>query len=426
MGYSATSGSHNTWDDGYVNGTYVWSNVSVSVSIDSAGNLSWSAYSTNSLGSGGWVAIYLYLKIGSKVLYNGYYKTSGAFPASHDKSASGSFSIGDAASVDIVMGCTSGSSSSPGTSTVTIVRGVTQDWTSVGKPTLTITDNYNNTFTIHAKKGSSGTNNSANNLINLKWGYDTSYSNSYSGNVSSEVTATKTLTVSGTGSTRTVYAKATTDGSKNQATKEVSAAIKQYVGPYAPTGHKISYSKTKFTTRENWTLSWDASSTSNSCPVKGYRIRLYRKRGSGSFVKLPIYGSDGKYLSTKVVSSGDVYYDRDGTGTTLTIYPQYYSLDLHSDEPDIQAGDIIKFAVTAYTKYGKDFDGSATDSNGSALCFKTSEAFSSEYTLQNAGIARVKVDGTWKEGQVYVKVDGSWKEAVSVHTKVNGTWKESQ
>ena len=54
MGYSTTTGSHSAWDDGYVNGTYVWSNISVNVSINSSGTLSWSAYSTNALGANHW------------------------------------------------------------------------------------------------------------------------------------------------------------------------------------------------------------------------------------------------------------------------------------------------------------------------------------------------------------------------------------
>lgn len=40
------------------------------------------------------------------------------------------------------------------------------------------------------------------------------------------------------------------------------------------------------------------------------------------------------------------------------------------------------------------------------------------------GKARVKVNGTWKQGIAYVKVNGTWKKAKKVCVKVNGAWKD--
>ena len=276
--------------------------------------------------------------------------------------------------------------------------------TPVSAGTVTIKDNYNNTFTITAKVGASGTNNKAGGPTNLKWGYNTNYSETYtSGGII-------TLTVSGTGKTRAVYAKATTTAKYGSSkTKTASIGIRQYVGPNAPTGHKITYKKNRLTVKEDWTLSWSAPSINNECPIKGYRIRLYRKRGTGAWTKLHIKNSSGTNLST-TASSGDIYYDREGTSTSIVIYPSKYTAD-------IKAGDHIKFAVTAYTRYGASSDG--------AQLFKTSEAFSSEYTVQNAGVVRVKVNEEWKEGQVYVKVNDAWKEADVINTNVNGSWKDS-
>lgn len=286
----------------------------------------------------------------------------------------------------------------------------------VGKGTVSITDNYNNTFTLKGTKGASGINNPSTGPT-LKWGYDTRYSNTFTNNSNIVLTI---VTNSQTDATRPIYAKSITGATYgNDQTAFAQLDVRQYVGPSAPGKPVISYNKNRLTTKENWLFTWtSATKTNDSSPVKGYRIRLYRKRGNSDFVKLPIYGSDGKYLSTKVVSSGDIYYDRAGNYLSVYIYPAYYSKDIHPDEPDILPGDQIKLAVSAYTQYGK-------DNTGNQL-FRTGEVFSDVSTIQNAGIMRVKVGGAWKEGQVYIKVGGAWKEAEVVQTKVNGDWKESE
>lgn len=288
---------------------------------------------------------------------------------------------------------------------------------------VSITDKFNNSFVITATKGASGTNNTSGGPTNLKWGYDTNYSSSYTSG------ATNKLTVSGTGKTRRVYAKATTTAEYGE--DKVAYAkdgngtagidIRQYVGPNKPTGLKVTYNKDRLTVKENWTLSWTAPSINNECPIKGYRIRLYRKRGNEAWIKLPIYDTSGNmgHLTTITnVTPNDVYWDRDGTSVTATVYTIHYNKEITPAYPDILPGDIIKFSVTAYTRYGANYDGDKL--------FKTDEAFSSEYAVQNAGVLRVKQSGTWKEGQVFVKVSGVWKEADIVSVKVNGKWEESE
>jgi hypothetical protein len=285
----------------------------------------------------------------------------------------------------------------------------------IGKTNCTITDNLNNTFTIKATKGADGENNKATlDTSSLKWGYSSSYGNTYTNG------ETITLTPLGTSATRIVYANAFTKATYGDGNGQaVSKAIKQYIGPSQPTGLKIAYNKNRFTLNENWTLSWNAATAANpSSPVAGYRIRLYRKRGTGSWIKLPIYDKDGgmgHIQSATNVNPIEYFWDRDGSSTSATVYTEYYDKDVIPNYPDILPGDIIKFAVTAYTKYG----------TGEKL-FKTSEAFSGEYTVENAGIMRVKAGGAWKEGQVWIKTNGSWKEAESVHIKTGGAWKESQ
>lgn len=285
----------------------------------------------------------------------------------------------------------------------------------VGNGTVSITDNYNNTFTLNGTKGASGINNPSTGPI-LKWGYNTKYSNTFTNG------SIITLSASGdTSATRTVYAKSITGATYGDDQKIATAQldVRQYIGPGESGKPVIFYNKNRLTTKENWWFSWTtAIKINDSSPVMGYRIRLYRKRGNSDFIKLPIYDSDGKNLSIKAVSGGDIYYDKDGNYPFIYIYPAYYSKAVHPDEPDILPGDQIKLTVNAYTRYGK-------DNTGNQL-FKTSEVASDVSTVQNAGIMRVKVGGTWKEGQVYVKVGGTWKEAEVVQTKVNGYWKESE
>ena len=106
-----------------------------------------------------------------------------------------------------------------------------------------------------------------------------------------------------------------------------------------------------------------------------------------------------------------MYLDRESTSCTVTFDPIDFGF---------APGDTVQLGIYSYTKNGAGtqlFNGNGASS---------AEVRSDISTVQNAGIVRIKVGGSWKEGQVYVKVSGEWKEAQSVSTKVNGTWKESQ
>jgi hypothetical protein len=299
---------------------------------------------------------------------------------------------------------------------------------------IVITDNFNNTFTIEATKADAGVNNTSNGPSNLKWGYTSDRDNSY------ENDSAIALNISGSSAYRTVYAEATTTAGttptsgSSSLTAYAEANIRQYVGPNAPTGLRLTFTKSRLTFRENWTLSWVAPSINNECPIKGYRIRIYRKRGE-DITKLPIYNSSGKILSTKN-EKGDIYYDRDTAAvllpgvskSTITIYPNYY---LNSGE--LKVGDLVSFAITAYTKYGENYDGDRK--------FKTSESYYFSDTsaggdtdssrrkwveIRNAGIVNVKTKDGWAEGLVYVKTKDGWQEAETVNIKTSAGWQESQ
>ena len=269
--------------------------------------------------------------------------------------------------------------------------------TAIGNGTCSITDNGDNTFTLKGTKGASGTNNAASGPT-LKWGYNTDYSNTFS------TGDKKTLSIATPGNaTRTVYAKSVTGATYgDDKTKTASLAVKQYVAPSKPSGIKITYTKSRMTVKENWTLEWTGGKkTNDSSPVEGYRIRIYK---NGKTIQFKNSNGD---IKTTDSGSGDgrYYYDRDDTSTTMNI---------NTSTNGFAPGDKVQILMHTYTKNAK---GGRVFSDG---------VWSSEYTVQNAGVARVKVSGAWKEGIVYTKVSGVWKEADVVYTKVSGAWKESE
>ena len=278
-------------------------------------------------------------------------------------------------------------------------------YTNVGKGTVSITDNYNNTFTVKGTAGAAGTGNSVTSY-SVTYGYDSRATNA---NPSTPITLTMTNTAN---ATRTVWAKTTTKGMYGEdSVASTSAAIKQYVAPSNPGSPVLSASKTpKRVLKKEWTFDWVPSTAANATsPIKGYRIRVY-KNGT------PIKGLkvDSGYKIAKGTGTTE-WLDREissaATLTTLTFIPE----DL-----GFAAGDKLKISLFAYTRYG------ITNTGGQLFSGNGSTAVnSSEYTIENAGVMQVNVNGAWKEGQVFVNVDGAWKEAESVYTNVNGSWKES-
>lgn len=275
-------------------------------------------------------------------------------------------------------------------------------YTAVGKGTVKITDNYNNTFSITGTQGANGTNNKATGY-SIKWSYNTNYDQT--------VSNPNALTINtATDATRTVRAKITTTATKgSSSTNTGSEVIKQYVAPANPGKPVLSYSKNRLTIKENWSYSWTAASQINSSsPVTGYRLILY-KNG----VSIAIKGSSGEVVPGALRSTaGTWYWDSNykvNGKPTLNIYPAHYGF---------VPGDKIKLLVKAYTQNGKNNDGTKM--------LSSTWISSDELTVQNAGVVNVKVGGAWSEGQVYVKVGGAWREAETVQTKVGGNWKESQ
>ena len=283
-------------------------------------------------------------------------------------------------------------------------------YTTATKGSTTITDNFNNTFSITATKGTAGTNNPTA-LKDFKWGYTKDYGSTVSliGELSSK-TIIISLDIEGTTANRTVYASSTTDPTYGESlTATATKSIKQYIAPTKPGAPEIEYTKSRLTNREDWKISWEASGEVNgSSPLKGYRIRILRKRGNGTWEALPITDINGSILSTTTSRPGDWVYDREGESNSITINPIDYGF---------LPGDGVQIQINSYTRYGEKNTGSLLHNQNQGIA---------EYTVQNAGVIRVKQGNSWVEGQVHVYKNGKWQEAETVNVWKNNDWRESQ
>lgn len=409
-GYLSTTGTYTVSDtaqEGY-SGTV---KATLTVTAGTENSCSWSV----SVNRSNYNYFKIYLKIDGTVHLNGYITTNSK---SWSKSSTGTISGDD---VDIKLGISASVNDTSTTYMTYKEASLTRTkWTDVTAGTCSIADNYNNTFTLKGTKGSNGTNNTAGGPT-LKWGYDTNYNGDFTNG------ETKTLVIPETtkgDATRRVFAKSITTATHGSSAERTTFAdIRQYVAPTAPSNLRIvPMTKKKLTVRDSWKLSWTAGSQANSSsPIKGYRVRLYKKGADGVFRSLKIDSAiisniGNGYAGVLTGSPGSVsyhYFETESTDTELEIDPTKLGL---------KAGDVVRLGLYSYTRYGENNDGNQLFNGGGN---SAAHVWSTEYTIQNAGIVRIKVGDTWKEGQVWVKVNGTWKEATSVHTKVNGSWKES-
>ena len=415
-GFLETTGSI-TCKDYY--GDSIWQQSKVSITISSAGKVSWTNTMTNYYGKTGWgVGVKLYLKIADKVIYDGtwtsYPSTSDSrwttYPTGYYTSASGSFTLSDTSDstvkVTLKVSAYTNSTSAYTTKETTINR---KQWTNVAASAPTITDNGNNTFTITGKAGTAGTNNAINSTsLYYKIGAATT---SYTKN-SSLTLSNKALTASASTATQEVAAYTKVDGVQNNDTSSTTKlVVKNYQAPGKVSNITISpKTKTRLTIKEAWNVAWnEATATNSSSPVSGYRIRIYKKAaGASSFNTIKFYSkTTGELLSSDTGSGADrYYYDRGiSHGTTMTMYP---------DIQGILPGDTIKITMQAYSKNG----------NNTKLLSDTSS--STTYLVQNAGVVRVKVGDSFAEGLVYIRTNDAWKEADVIQVNVGGAWKESE
>ena len=196
----------------------------------------------------------------------------------------------------------------------------------------------------------------------------------------------------------------------------------QYVAPGSPgipELAEVNYQNKRLTADMPWTWEWAPAVAANSnSPIVGYRIRLYK---NGTLIKGLSVNKSTNGVHYLVKGSGtDSYLDYEGHDNNVLNTHKQLRIENPALTFGFKAGDTVKLGLFAYTRKGINNDGYQLFSGGS-----TQQVNSRIYTIQNKGIMRVKVNGVWKEGQVYVKTGGSWKEADTVYTKVAGSWKES-
>jgi hypothetical protein len=275
--------------------------------------------------------------------------------------------------------------------------------TSVERGKVTITDNGDNTFTLNTTAGKAGTLNPIT-KTELTWGFDSYDEDYFTDGTKIDITDYFDSANDRKTDGRKVYAKRidyATYG--NNGVYPAMTTIKRYSAPSEPGKPTISYSKSRFTVTENWTVSWAASTAmNNNSPVIGYRIRVYVNGKT-----IPFKKSNGTVRTTDTGkdNASRYYYNRLKTDTNITLYPKIDNL---------KPGDQVYVTVCGLTIMG----------NG--LVKNSTAAKSDTLTIQHAGIMHTKVSDAWKEGQVYVNVSGTWKEADVVYTKVSNAWKESE
>lgn len=306
--------------------------------------------------------------------------------------------------------------------------------TNIGTGTVDkVEDNYNNSYTVKVTRGVATTYNAVNGGL-LYWAHTKNANGSWSYSKASNSEEFKTTSHSKTisftptaAAEREVVGCVVTDGEHNDTDSGWKPSpplkVRQYLAPGKPGDITVSYNKSRLTIKEPWTFRWGAATKANdSSTVKGYRIRIYRKRGTGSWTTIDFHDASNNKLTS---GTTDKVYTRDG-GSTL-------SFVLSNPAKYFLPGDQVQVKVVAYTKYGKNNDGSATDSAGNSLLYNDSNISESPvWTVLNAGVMRVKPTATSgiKEGVVWVKVikNGTeqWIEADIVKTKTSATeWSES-
>lgn len=296
---------------------------------------------------------------------------------------------------------------------------------------VSISDNYNNTFNITCTLGSAGLNNTYNKSgCYLWWTQNKTGTNTWQWYNSSNTNGNR-YTYGANETTKTVSNLALNITDASAATKQVAGCvttastygsavelcntgypsagiqIKQYVAPTpSSTRPTLHYNKSRLTVRENWVFRWSAATKANdSSPVKGYEICI-TKNGS----EIPI-----------TISSAGVISKSTGTGTRVFWEGSTREVSCDPANLGFVAGNTVRFWVRPYTKYGRNNDGEKLPSTWPDHTATLSA------TVQNAAVVHVYNTSIpdYEEGIVCVYRDGEWIEADSVHVYKDGNWPES-
>ena len=278
-------------------------------------------------------------------------------------------------------------------------------YTQPGVPTdLQIIDNGDNTFTLSATKGSNGTNNTATDVeVQYKKDTDEEWTNGelnviYENETPSQIIYMRARTV-GTDDEVIVdellYGEYTemSDGKK----------VKYYQAPlilqdenYKP---NISYDTRKLTKKSEITYSWNQwNPTNDDSPITGYRVYVYKND-----IAIP-FNED--------MQSNQINY--------LDVNADIREITFNASFIGLQADDIIKCSVSAKTTNGALVDlWSVNDEGDEAVLW------SDDSIVENSAVMYTKINGLWKECEIYPYTNDDWNETEGMYTKQNNNWLES-
>ena len=173
-------------------------------------------------------------------------------------------------------------------------------------------------------------------------------------------------------------------------------------------------------TRYGYTfLGWSVSSGATSAS--------YQAGGQYSFTFYDVlYGEPTEHVTTLYAVwqhiTDYVYYNANGTGVSNLPSTQShwrgYSITLSNKTPDRDGYTFIGWATSA----------SATTAQylpGGTYSFANTVTLYAVWESIVTYVAYIKVNGVWKQADVYVRVGGQWKKATNAYVKVGGAWKST-
>lgn len=424
----------------------------LTVTVSAAGKVDWTITMTNDGGSTQGRAVTLFLKIYDKLIYDSYttYSSSSTsswltFPTGHNTSKSGSFTLSKTSATELrirfgICCMQSVTGKEDNTSAWSIGKWSSEVmtrkiWTLGDPPTVAITDNGNNTFTISGNVATNGTNTYegstavfyTTNGNTPSTGDDSGNGYETNGTVKVQFLGMSTGTPYTTGAigisaTRTVKAltksaftlRADTSvwvGSKQ--TSVISKSITFYAptNPGTPTLDSSSLKNNKLTIKKNWKYTWTAATVGGGkMSIKGYRIRIYK---NGSLVK-------GITRTSADSAKYDITLGRNDKGTNEYLdisFGTARSITFNPVTLGFAPNNTVQVGIFAWIVDGR--GSTVWSGNGN------SQVWSATSKVVRDGIVHIHNGSSWTEGQVYVHNGTTWVEADVVKVHDGSSWKES-
>lgn len=264
-----------------------------------------------------------------------------------------------------------------------------------GKPSVSIIDHGNNTFSIDTTLGAAGNNNGPEAIDTESYAYsidgaDWVYPKSAGPHTLPEISDGSAI-IRGAAKTKGTYFISDYGYSHDEG---AGADVKYYHSPSVRPTPVISFTNKKPTLKSNFTISWDAGTpygTASHNAIKGYRIELFK---DSQIIKL---GTSENYIEVADASS--------------------VSFNIIDKEFDIKVGDSIHATLRVWSENG--------ESSPKRLYHDYSNPAISNYvTIVNMGVVWLRIGNAWIEGQVWSRDGSTWNECTGLFIR-DTSWKES-